>query len=116
MPANSDFRQLQYGPRLKGNSDRDDLSIASGIAFSGGYIYNSISAEGLDAVEFESELSDVCLSHATPIGGFHYHYWTACTLAGKGPASKTKSAPLCKDSSNCLSDPSSFTKKITTSG
>ena len=51
-----------------GGGAREQLATASGIALSGGYIYNSLAGGNLDAVETEAKTLDVCLSHPTPFG------------------------------------------------
>ena len=54
------------------------LSTAAGIAISGGYIYNALAGGNVDAVEFEGDTLDVCLSHPSPNSDFHYHFWGPC--------------------------------------
>lgn len=93
-----------------GGGGAEALGTASGIAFTGGYIFNSLAAGNLDAVENEANTLDVCLCHPTPSQQFHYHYWSPCLFEGKGYHSKTTVPPLCKDTSNCISDTSSFVK------
>ena len=88
----------------------DPIGTASGIAFSGGYIFNSLAGGNVDAVENEAKTLDVCLSHPTPSYQFHYHYWSPCIFEGKGFASKTAVPPLCKDTSTCLTDTPTFVK------
>ena len=72
------------------------LNTAAGIALSGGYIFNAIDANALDAVENEIDTLDVCLSHPTGGDQFHYHYWTGCAKSGKGLHSKTTAPMLCR--------------------
>jgi len=103
----------EYGFVLNHKStsgNKDPIGTASGIALSGGYIYNSLAAGNLDAVENEANTLDVCLGHPTPGNAFHYHYWSPCIFENKGFASKTVVPPLCKDTSTCLTDTSTFVK------
>ena len=88
----------------------------SGIAFSGGVILNSLNAFNADAVEEEGTHVDQCISHPTPFGMFHYHYWSGCAKEGFGLASKTKASGLCKDIKDCYMDTADFTRTATTDG
>jgi len=41
---------------------------ASGIALTGGYIFNALALGNTDAIEGEGYTLDVCMSHASPHG------------------------------------------------
>jgi len=73
------------------------LSTVAGIALSGGYIYNALAAGNTDAVENELDTLDVCLSHSSPSGDFHYHFWGGCLKANSGFWSSTDAPELCRD-------------------
>lgn len=86
----SERRRRLQGPPPDGGDDGDDgdddsssdavdyNSTASGIAFTGGYIFNALAGGNVDAVETELETLSVCFDHPTPTNQFHYHYWTPC--------------------------------------
>lgn len=95
MPDLVDYQNKN--PRRGG----DPIATASGIALSGAYIYNSLNADNYDAVEAETNVLDVCLSHPSPFGAYHYHFWSPCINKGKGYFSQTESPPLCRDSKEC---------------
>ena len=86
----------------------DPIGTASGIAFSGAYIYNSLNSSNYDAVEAETNVLDVCLSHPTPFGEFHYHFWSPCINKGKGYFSQQESPPLCRDEKDCRKNSAQF--------
>ena len=52
-------------PPNRNGGGGEPLSTASGIALSGGYIYNSLAAGNLDAIDNEAVNLDVCLGHPT---------------------------------------------------
>ena len=114
IPTEYGFNLLNQPSRRRmlqpGGGTADKISTASGIALSGGYIYNSLAGGNVDAVENEGSTLDVCLGHPTPTKEFHYHYWSPCVFTGKGFASKTVVPPLCKDTSTCLTDTPTFVK------
>ena len=93
------------------------MNTSGGIALSGGYIFNAIDANGLDAVENEIDTLDVCLSHPTGGDQFHYHYWTGCAKSGMGLSSKTTAPKLCRhhDYQDCK-EASTFTRDETVEG
>ena len=74
----------------------DPIGTQSGVALSGGAIYNSLAAGNKDAVENEVDTLDVCLSHPTPHSAFHYHYWSGCAVSGYGFHSTSDAPTLCK--------------------
>ena len=92
-----------------GSGSFDPLATASGIAITGGYIYNALAGGNIDAVENEGKSLDVCLSHTAPGGDFHYHYWSNCLKKGKGYFSDSQPPPECLSTDNCLADPADFT-------
>lgn len=69
----------------------------------GAWLFNALDGDNLDAVEQEARSLDLCLSHASPFGGFHYHSWTPC-LKSQWTGSKTDAPGLCKDEAQCTSD------------
>ena len=86
------------------------MQTASGIALSGGYIYNALDGSNADAVENEGDTLDVCLSHPSPFGEFHYHFWGSCMIKGYGYWSDTDAPPLCRDKDSCTTATGTFTK------
>ena len=85
-----------------GDSGSTDYnSTTSGIAFTGGYIFNALAGGNVDAVINEIETLSVCLDHPTPTNQFHYHYWTPCAKAGMGLHSTTDAPALCPDTEAC---------------
>ena len=99
-----------------GGGSGNPLDTAAGIAISGGYIYNALAAGNLDAVETELGTLDVCISHPSPFGEFHYHYWGPCLKEGKGWASKTEAPTACRTTEDCLSAPLNFITTTAASG
>lgn len=95
---------------------REQLATASGIALSGGYIYNSLAGGNLDAVETEAKTLDVCLSHPTPFGQFHYHFWTACSVKGYGFWDNAAAPSLCRGTKDCTTDPGKMSVEQAKSG
>ena len=91
-----------------GSGSFDPLATASGIALTGGYIYNALAGGNIDAVENEGISLDVCLSHTAPGGGFHYHYWSNCLKRDKGYFSDSEPPPECRKTENCLADSADF--------
>ena len=87
----------------------ESLGTAAGIALTGGYIYNALALGNADAVETEADTLDVCFDHPSPQGEFHYHYWGSCLVKNYGFWSDSESPALCRDTSNCASDPANFT-------
>ncbi len=81
------------------------LSTASGIALSGMYIYNSLAGGNVDAVEDEIKTLDTCISHPSPFGEIHYHYWSPCIKPDMGFWDNKNAPPLCKDTTDCLNTP-----------
>ena len=90
------------------------LETAAGIALTGGYIFNALAGGNVDAVEYEADTLDVCLSHPSPTNEFHYHYWGACMKVGYGYHSSTVAPALCPDTSGCVSTPATITIAGTT--
>ena len=90
------------GPPDGGDSGSVDYnSTASGIAFTGGYIFNALAGGNVDAVINEIETLSVCLDHPTPTNQFHYHYWSPCTKVGMGLHSTTDAPALCDNVEAC---------------
>lgn len=51
----------------------DALATCSGVALTGGLIYNALDGDNLDAVQEEYATLDQCLQHPSPQGKLHYH-------------------------------------------
>jgi len=73
---------MMRGGGGRGGGGGEPLGTAAGIALTGGYIYNALAGGNVDAVENEGRSLDVCLSHPSPQGEFHYHYWSPCLKKG----------------------------------
>jgi hypothetical protein len=82
--------------------EREANATAAGIALSGMYIYNALDGNNADAVESELTTLDVCISHPSPFGQIHYHYWSPCVKAGMGYYSNSVAPELCKNEPDCL--------------
>ena len=95
-------------PQPDPSSGSTMLSTASGIALSGGMIFNALAAGNEDAVDNEKVTLDECVSHPTPFGEYHYHMWSPCIQKGNGWASTTTSPNMCKDDKECYQDPVTF--------
>ena len=54
----------------------------------------------MDAVQEEYRTLDVCLSHPSPFGQYHYHAWSPC-LKTSWSGSTTDAPALCKDTDGC---------------
>lgn len=74
------------------------------MALSGMYIYNSLAGGNTDAVEDELKTLDTCISHPSPFGEIHYHYWSPCIKPNVGFWDNKNAPSLCKDETNCLTD------------
>ena len=85
------------------------MTTAAGIALTGGYIFNALALGNADAVETEADTLDVCFDHPSPDGGFHYHFWGACMKKDFGFWDDENSPDLCRDVSNCATNPGDFT-------
>jgi hypothetical protein len=81
-----------------GGGGGSPLGTASGIALSGAQIFNGLDGNGLDAVQNEYRSLDLCLSHPSPFGQYHYHSWSNCIHNG----SKTTIPGKCIDNSGCV--------------
>jgi len=92
------------------------LTTASGIALTGGIIYNALAGGNVDAVENELDTLDVCTSHPSPNSEFHYHYWGACMRKDYGYWSDTEAPDLCRDIDDCLNDTANYMKTGSLSG
>ena len=108
MLSSSQYNLISGSSRLLQGGE--PLTTSSGIAISGGYIYNSLAAGNEDAVEDEARTLDVCLSHPTGFGEFHYHYWSACIKKNEGFSNDSTAPALCKDSGDCTSDTAVYTR------
>ena len=86
-----------------GSRSDDPSATASGVYITGAWLFNALDGNNLDAVEQEARSLDLCLSHASPFGGFHYHSWTPC-LKENWTASKTDAPGLCMDDEMCMND------------
>ena len=97
-------------PPNRNGGGGEPLSTASGIALSGGYIYNSLAAGNLDAIDNEAVNLDVCLGHPTGFGEFHYHFWSACIKKNEGYWNDSAAPALCRESGECTSKTGEFTR------
>lgn len=70
----------------------------------------------MDAVEFEGDTLDVCLSHPSPSSDFHYHYWSPCLKKNEGYWNDSEAPPLCRDTNFCTSDPAGFSRNFAATG
>ena len=52
----------------------------------------------MDAIQNEYPSLDMCLSHPTPQGYYHYHSWSPCI---KGSGSKEVAPGACADNEKC---------------
>lgn len=93
-----------------GGGKGEALGTSAGIALSGSYIYNALAAGNMDAVEGEGMTLDVCLSHPSPFGEFHYHFWSSCIKKNQGYWSDSKAPPLCKENIDCMKKTADFTR------
>ena len=89
------------GPPGGGSKSDDPNATASGVYISGAWLYNALDGDNLDAVEQESRSLDVCLSHPSPFGAYHYHAWSPC-LKKSWIGSTSKAPALCKDVDDCI--------------
>ena len=69
---------------MSGGAAPEALGTTAGIALTGGYIFNSLAFGNMDAVENEGDTLDVCMSHPSPTGDFHYHFWSPCLKKDQG--------------------------------
>ena len=81
------------------------MNTAAGIAVTGAQIFNGLSADNRDAVEFEKMTLDACLTHPTPFGLYHYHSWSPCILKRYKQTSKTRSPGTCRGDRSCWRNP-----------
>jgi hypothetical protein len=98
MAASSKHTQGAAGS----SGGREANATAGGIALSGMYIYNALDGNNSDAVESELKTLDVCISHPSPFGALHYHYWGPCIKPDLGYFSNSAAPELCKNEANCL--------------
>ena len=87
------------GPR-----STDPNATASGVYISGGWLFNALDGDNLDAYEQEARTLDVCVSHASPFGDYHYHAWSPCIKSSWTAFSATDAPALCRDSDVCMND------------
>ena len=67
-----------------GGAGGANLSTVAAISLSGTYIFNALDGNNRDAVEYEVATLDVCASHPTPFGQYHYHIWSPCLRKNQG--------------------------------
>ena len=94
----------------------DPIATSAGIALTGAYIYNALALGNVDAIEEEGEGLDVCLSHSSPQGDFHYHFSGACMKKNLGSWSDSEAPALCKDEKNCLLNTGSYVRGASSNG
>ena len=85
------------------------LSTGSGFAFDNIAIYNGLSGDNVDAVEYEVDTLDKCLLHPTPSKGgniLHYHSLGLC-MKPSAWTSTSEVPTLCNSSASpeCVSKP-----------
>jgi len=119
MIAGTDFKMIQAKRDLQqmppaggmmpgGGTQTVQITTADGLALSGAYFFNGLNAESKDAVETEISTLDMCLSHTTPMGQYHYHIWSPCIRKNKGTWSSSTAPGSCTSYSSCKSDPYNF--------
>jgi hypothetical protein len=73
----------------KSGTSPSSMTTQSGIAITGGSIFNGLALGNRDAVEGEGDTMDECLSHTSPSGQLHYHSITPCAKSGSSVTSTT---------------------------
>jgi hypothetical protein len=84
------------------------MNTAVGVALTGAQLFNGLSGEFTDAVEFEKCTLDQCLTHPTPYGEYHYHSWSPCI----NRSSKTTTPGKCKDDESCMKNPVEYGRNL----
>jgi len=103
------LRQPPGGGPPGGGGDGGDgggpstLATCSGIALTGGAIFNGLAGGNVDAVENELDTLDNCLMHASPTGEEHYHSLSPCIKSGSITSTTVKPG-LCQETSDCIND------------
>jgi hypothetical protein len=88
-----------------GSGSFSSMSTMSGIAITGGSIFNGLAGGNVDAIESELDTMDQCLAHASPTGQQHYHGLTPCAQSSASMTSSTVKPGTCYDSSvDCVSN------------
>jgi hypothetical protein len=87
----------------KSGTSPSSMTTQSGIAITGGSIFNGLALGNRDAVEGEDDTMDECLSHTSPSGQLHYHSITPCAKSGSPVTSTTAKPPQCNSSQSCIS-------------
>lgn len=85
------------------------MATCSGIAITGGAIFNGLAGGDVDAVENELDTLDNCLMHASPTGQEHYHSLSPCARPGANTSTTVKPG-LCQSTSDCINDGHTFSR------
>jgi len=81
------------------------MDTMSGIAITGGAIFNGLAGGNVDAIESELDTMDACLAHASPTGQQHYHGLTPCAQSSASMTSSTVKPGYCYDTTvDCVSN------------
>ena len=81
------------------------MDTMSGIAITGGAIFNGLAGGNVDAIESELDTMDQCLAHASPTGQQHYHGLTPCAQSSASMTSSTVKPGYCYDTTvDCVSN------------
>lgn len=81
----------------------DNMYSTSGVAISGGMIFNGLAGGDVDAIESEVDTMDMCLQHSSPTGDAHYHGLSNCAKPGAHTSTTVKPG-LCNADTNCEND------------
>jgi len=86
--------------------DMSSMGTMSGVAITGGAIFNGLAGGNVDAIEGEIDTMDQCQAHASPTGQQHYHGLTPCAQSGFSGTSTTVKPGHCYDDSatDCVDD------------
>lgn len=87
-----DYADYVENTQLDG--ERGRINTAVGMATTGAFIYNPINDEDADRLQDETSSLDMCISHSTSEGQFHYLAWSPCI---KGSGNQSVSPGACDD-------------------
>ena len=82
--------------------------VIAGFGLSGLAVFYPLDADGRDAVIWEGDAFDNCLSHTTGTGMLHHHIWSPCFRKNKGLWSNTTVPANCKSTSTCTGQDALF--------
>lgn len=86
------------------------MATCSGIAITGGSIFNGLAGGNVDAVENEADTLDSCLSHASPTGEQHYHSLSPCAVASDYTSTTVKPGHCYDTDVDCLDDVNAWSR------